>query len=151
MWNLGSWMSSKALHTWVMEKSFPDTNLRLYILYSIICVPLFRKLINYKPTNNPIASLICEIKSNYLMIDQPTTQPIGILVLVILLIWYFHRAYYFNTGLMSLQECVNYWGQQNVHLTALWQLWNSEGYTCICDGVCLFIYSAGSTTVPDRC
>ena len=31
------------------------------------------ELITNQLTSNPIASLICEIKSNYLIIDQPTT------------------------------------------------------------------------------
>ena len=66
----------------VMEKSFSDTNMRPFTFYSIHLRPSFQKLFNYKPTTNPFASLICEIKSNYLMVDQPTTQPIGIFVLI---------------------------------------------------------------------
>ena len=56
------------------------------------------------------------------MLDQPTTQPLSILVLVILLTWYFHRAYYVITGMMSPHEdyqvYVHYYGQQNLNLTA---------------------------------
>ena len=55
------------------------------------------------------------------MLDQPTTQPLSILVLVILLTWYFHRAYVI-TGMMSPHEdyqvYVHYYGQQNLNLTA---------------------------------
>ena len=59
------------------------------------------KLSTNQRATNPIASVIYEIIFKYLYLHQPTTQPTCIFVMVILLIWYFHRAYYFNTGLMS--------------------------------------------------
>ena len=43
-------------------------------------------------SNGNHMSLICDIKFNLLILDQPTTQPICSFVLVIL--WYFNRVYY---------------------------------------------------------
>ena len=105
MWYMGSWechQCRQALHTWWWKSLSPTPTCDHWYCTQLLCVPLFRNnLITNQPTTNPIASLICENKSSYLIIDQPTTQPINIFALVILLIRYLHRAYYFNTGLMS--------------------------------------------------
>ena len=50
-----------------------------------ICAPLLRSyVITHQCTTIPIVSLACEIKLNEIIIDQPSTQPICIFVLVIL-------------------------------------------------------------------
>ena len=105
---LGSWLSSMSsgIRYLVMEKSFPDTNMRPLVLHSISLRPSFPELINYKPTHNQpycVPHLRNEIK--VFKNRQTTTQLIGIFALVILLIWYFHRVY-INTGLMSPHEYV---------------------------------------------
>ena len=54
------------------------------VSYSINFVSFLRNwLITNQPTTNPIAFLICVIKPNWLTIDQPTTRLICVLVLVI--------------------------------------------------------------------
>ena len=147
MWYLGSCMSSMSsdITYLVMEKYFPDTNMpdmRPFILYSISLRPSFPKLINYKPTNNEpycVPHLRNEIKFiNY----RPTHNPTHLYFCAgdTTIVWYFHRAYYFNTGLLSPHECVNYWGQQNIDTDSsmtVWWLWNSGVYISL---VCLFIY-----------
>ena len=84
IWDLGCHQCRQTLNAYlVMENYFSDTNMsdmQPFILYSIYLRPTFAKLFN--TTINPIASLICETKLKRLTIDQPTTQPICIFVLV---------------------------------------------------------------------
>ena len=78
MWYLGSWMSSMSsgITYLVMEKSFPDTNMRPLILHSINLRSSFPKLINYKPTHNQpycVSDLRTQIKLfNHRSTHNPT-------------------------------------------------------------------------------
>ena len=99
---------------------------------SLFCVIIYQGI--YKPTHNHpycVPNLRNKINTPEYIYYRPTTQPVCTFVLVILLTWYFHRAYYFNTGLMSPHEahqvCVHYYGQQNLNLTAAWQQYDSCG------------------------
>ena len=130
MWYLTFWMSSMSSEfTYLlMEKLFPD-----HMYYTqVISVPLVK---------------------NLFIIDQPTTQPVHIFVLVILLTWYFHRADYFNTGLMSPPE--HMFIIEGI-IISIWQQYGSmiaveHRGVHIYDGMCLFIYGACSTTLGDWC
>ena len=72
----------------MMENNFPTpcpTCNYLYCTQLIRVPPLRNLIITNQPTTNPIASLIVRNKFESIVIDQPTTQPIYIFVLVMLL------------------------------------------------------------------
>ena len=99
----------------------PTIKLISHELKTIIFVslrPSFAILINYKPTyNQPYCAphLRHYIKPiNY----RPTHNPTLVCIFVLVIPWYFHRAYY-QHGFSRIYA--HYWGQQNLNLTALWQ------------------------------
>ena len=86
MWSLLTHMTTRWLGFFTDDPQLYEDNInKLYYFQDnnlFICVPLSRNyLISNQRTTISIASLYCEINFN---IDEPTTQPICIFVMVIL-------------------------------------------------------------------